>query len=239
MSPSRMGELPQPWRDAVQKVIFTGGALTPRLTHPMFTFFEQVWRRLPEQGIHSSATNPSQPLSIALGSFRVPHNQNLLLFDLRPDIYTYSGADPNDYVPVEPRRFAGQIGWDVTVDGQRPGNTRYELQPIPRQPDQTTQGSSQPGSTATAAEFAAARANQFGAALGAGLALQPQRHQRYGPESMPLTLWLRENQTFRATAGIFRRILSPIAFFEYDLAGILMPATVAADIFNAIAPRQV
>jgi hypothetical protein len=221
------------------RVIMAAGALSERITHPTFQFFEQIWRRLPEQGIHSTTVTPERPISIPMGAFRVPKQQALLLFDLRPDIYTFSGLDPNDWVPVEERRFSGQIGWDVTVDGTRQANTYYELQPLPRQSNQVGLGdvsTPDPGTLAPASAFAAARANAFGASLGAGTALQPQRHQRYGPESLPLTLWVKEGQTFTASAGVFRRIMSPIAFFEFGLAGILMPANLAADIFEEIQP---
>lgn len=228
VSQDRFSSIPVPLRDQVSRVILAGGALTSRLTHPAFSFFEQVWRRFPEQGIFSSTVTFEHPVSIPMGQFRVPKNQALLLFDLRPDIYTFASMDPFDWIPFPPRRLSGQVGWDVMINGSRPPNTRYELQPIVRQADQASVN----------AEFAAARANAFGASLGPGTALQPQRHQRYGPRELPLTLWVHENQTFQVNAGVFRRILAPVAFFEFDLAGILMPANLAADIFDATSPRS-
>jgi hypothetical protein len=227
--------LPRSLREGIQRVLQAGGALSSRVTHPSLLFFEQLWRRLPEQGIFSASLNFANPLSIPMGSFRVPRSQALLLFDLRPDVYTFSGLDPFETIPVEPRRFSTQMGWDVTIDGQRLANTKYELNPVARQQDNPSP-STGAGSVASAAEFAQARAAEFGASLGGGTAIQPQRPERYGPRELPLTLWVREGSTFAAAANIFRRILFPIAFF--DLAGVLMPAELATMLFEQTSLRS-
>lgn len=234
---ARLGALPAPIRQGIQRVLQAGGAISSRVTHPSLLFFEQLWRRLPEQGIFSANLNFSNPLSIPMGTFRVPPRQTLLLFDLRPDVFTFSGADPFDWVPVANRRFSGQMGWDITIDGQRLGNTKFELNPIARVAEQP-QPSQLSGRAGTPAEFAAARAAQFGASLGTGTALQPQRPERFGPRELPLTLWVNEGSTFAVSASIFRRILFPIAFFEFDLAGLLVPAELAATLFQQTSLRE-
>lgn len=218
----RLGSLPAETREKIERVMLAGGSLSSRITHPSLTFFEVLWRKLPEQGIHSASVDFSHPISIQMGAYQVAKQQALLIFDFRPDVYTFSGIDPYDWVPVAERRFAGQMGWDVTVGGQHPANTHFQLQPSPRQLDVASND----------AQFAQVRANAFGTALGTGTALQPQRPTRYGPQSLPLTLWVKESTTFVASANIFRRILFPIAFFEFDFAGLLMPANLAAQIFN-------
>jgi hypothetical protein len=217
-------------RCRAQRVQLAGGALNTVLTDDNSTQpFEQLFRRLPEQGIHNPDISPSQPFTVELGSFQVPTQQALLLFDIRPDIYRFSGIDPNDAVPFEARRFGSQMGYDLTIDGSHPGNTKFELEPVPRQPglafsDQLdTDGLDNPGQTASASAYIQARANRFGASSGAGLSLLPQRHFRYGPSSLPLTLVVSEKETVSFEAVIFKPIQSPIAFFEMDMAGILAP----------------
>lgn len=232
----RMGHVPE-LRAGIQRVLQAGGALPSRVLPSQLQFFEQVWRRLPEQGVFSASLNFSNPLSIAMGSFRVPRSQALVLFELRPDVYTFSGADPFDWVPVTERRFAGQMGWDITIDGQRLANTRYELNPVARTQDNPVP-SQNVGSTASQAEFAAVRAAEFGTSLGAGTAIQPQRTDRYGPKELPLSLWVKEGSTFSVSAAIFRRILFPVAFFEFDLAGVLMPAELAGTLFQQTSLRD-
>lgn len=234
----RLGALPAPLRNAIQRVLQAGGSISSRVTHPSLLFFEQLWRRLPEQGVFSASLNFANPLSIQMGVFRVPRSQTLLLFDLRPDVYTFSGVDPFDTVPVAARRFSTQMGWDVTVDGQRVGNTKFELNPVARTAEQPAP-STLPNRAGSPAEFAAARAAAFGASLGTGTALQPQRPDRFGPRELPLTLWVNEGSSFAASASIFRRILFPIAFFEFDLAGLLLPSELASTLFQQTSLREV
>lgn len=234
---ARLQALPAPLRNAIQRVLQAGGSLPSRVTHPTLTFFEQVWRRLPEQGVFSAGLNFANPLSIQMGVFRVPVSQTLLLFDLRPDVYTFSGVDPFDTIPVQERRFSTQMGWDITIDGQRVGNTRFELNPVARTAEQPAP-SKLTGRAGSPAEFAAARAAQFGASLGTGTALQPQRPQRFGPAELPLTLWVNENSSFAVSASIFRRITFSIAFFEFDLAGLLLPSELATKLFQQTSLRE-
>jgi hypothetical protein len=231
--PGRMEQTLQkmPW---LRQVFLAGGSLASQITHPTFTPFEQLYRRLPEQGVHSSNVTPSRPLTIFMGGFRVPPRQTVLIFDFRPDIYRFSGVDPNDFVPFETRRFSGQMGWDVQVDNQRSPNTKFELQPLPAQQEDTPD--IRIGATAPASAFAAARANAFAATAGPGTALLPQRPRPYGPRDLPLTLVVPSGSRFVARAIFFRPIVAPIAFFEFDVAGIQMPANLAADMLRAFVP---
>jgi hypothetical protein len=224
-----------------QRVQLAGGALNTVLTDTNATRpFEQLFRRLPEQGIHDPGISPSRPFTVELGSFQVPDQQALLLFDLRPDIYRFSGIDPNDAVPFEARRFGSQMGYDVTIDGNHPGNTKYELEPVPRQPGLAfsqsldTDALDNPGRPANNSAYVQARANRFGAASGAGQSLMPQRHFRFGPWSLPLTLLVSEKEVIAFEVVIFKPVQSPIAFFEMDMAGILAPLNMTRQLLNCI-----
>lgn len=228
-------------RARAYRVVTAGGALPDVLTDDRSTQpFEQLFRRLPEDGIHDPTISPVRPFKFECGAFRVPSQQALLLFDLRPDIYRFSGVDPNDAVPVEARRFGSQVGFEITVDGNHPGNTRFELEPIRRQtglefqPNQGTDTVDNPGTLPPASAFVQARANRFGAASGAGLSLLPQRPFRYGPSSLPLTLVITENQSFAIHVVVFKPIQTPIAFFEFDMAGILLPLQLAGALLDCI-----
>lgn len=223
-----------------ERVLLAGGALNNTLTDRDTNPFEQVFRRLPEQGIHSPTISTQKPFVLELGSFQVPKEMALLLFDIRPDVYRFSGIDPNDAVPFEARRFGSQMGYDFTINGSHQGKTRFELEPIPRQeglafsPLLGTDTLNNPGYLPRPSAFAQARANRFGASSGAGLALMPQRHFRYGPTSLPLTLMLSENDVAEFKAVIFKPIQSPVAFFEMDMAGLLMPLNKAKALLECI-----
>jgi len=232
-------------RCRASRVQLAGGALNEVLTDPATsTPFEQVFRRLPGQGIHNPNISPARPFFLELGSFRVPSQQTLLLFDLRPDIYRFSGVDPNDALPVAARRFATQVGYDLTINGNHPGNTRFELEPIePQQglafqPNQGTDRLNNPGRLPSDAEFVQARRNRFGAASGAGTSLMPQRTFRFGPSSLPLTLVLEENQSLALQAVVFKPIQSPIAFIEFDIAGILAPKLLVTGLLDCLALKS-
>lgn len=233
---------PEEFQCRASRVLSSGGALNTVLTNPDdVSPFEQLFRRLPEQGIHSPTISPNSPFIFPLGSFIVPREQALVLFDLRPDIYRFSGLDPNDTMPVENRRFASQVGYEVTIDGLHPGNLRMELEPLPRQqvePQLGTDIAENPQTFPPNNVYVQAQANRFGGPSGAGLSLLPQRPFRYGPESLPLTLMLTENQIFEAKAVIFKPIQAPIAFFEWDMAGALVPLNSFRDVIACMGLRR-
>ncbi len=215
--------------DAAQRVQLAGGALNTLLVHPEVTPFEQLYRRLPSEGMFVPTVSPERPFVFELGAFRVPDTFDLLLFDLRPDIYRFQGVDPGDTVPVEARRFSSIMGFELTVDQRHLGNVLFQLDPVPIQTDTQAFAPEIRSSEFTGvlqtppARFNISAASSFANAAGAGLSLLPQRPQRYGPLSVPFTLYVRSGQTVQVRCVIFRPIPSPIAFIEYDIAGLLLP----------------
>lgn len=213
---------------AAQRVQLAGGALNSLMVHPFITPFEQLYRRLPEEGMFDPGVSPQRPFAFELGAFQVPDRFGLAIFDLRPDVYRLSGLDPGDFVPVEARRFASIMGFEITIDQRHAGNTRFELDPIAIQataqafttvPAPSARGATPPPPSV----FNIAAANSFANAAGAGTALMPQRPTRYGPLSVPFMLVARSKQTVQLRCVIFRPVPSPIAFIEYDMAGMLFP----------------
>ena len=219
------------------RVQLAGGALNTLLVHPEVTPFEQLYRRLPEEGMFLDSVSPETPFTFELGAFRVPDTFTLLLFDLRADIYRFSGVDPGDTIPVEARRFSSVLGFRLSIDQRQPANLLYQLDPVPIQsfPQAFTQpiggGSELPPAVANqlgvanGSRFNIAAATSFAAASGSGDQLQPQRPTRYGPLSVPFTMYVRPGQTFQVECVLFNPLPSPIAFIEYDIAGMLMPDT--------------
>jgi hypothetical protein len=220
------------------RMLLVGAGLATTLLHPSVLPFERLWRRLPEQGLHSGVS-PTRPFIIELGSFRVPKDRALLIYDFRPDVYRFSGIDPNDWVPVESGRFQ-QITYDVVVNGNhRPGNKEFEIQPIPRQFQSNefiNPLPTDPEQPFPQTLFNQARFNQFGSAAGAGMALLPQRAFRYGARNAPFTLFLNQNDTFTARAVFWRPVMSPLAFIEFDFAGFELPKNTALDILSCFNP---
>lgn len=242
---------------SAERVQLAGGALQTLIVHPSARPFEQLYRRLPEEGLFAPTVSPQRPFVGELGAFRVPDNFMLLLFDLRPDIYRFSGIDAGDYVPVQPRRFSSIVGFDLTIDGQHPDNVQFELDPAPIQrsslqayaPQPVTPPTTVTPQSAAAAfllgldqaptpqsEFNLAAANSFADAAGAGTSLLPQRPTRYGALSAPFTLFVPSSKTIQIRFVAFRPMPSPIAFIEYDIAGVLVPKTWAVSLLECAKP---
>ncbi len=220
-----------------QRVQLAGAALNQVMVHPAVEPFEYMFRRLPEQGVHG-AVSPQNPFRIELGGFRVPEQMSLFIFDFQPRLYRFSGADPNDTMPFEDRRFSTQVGYAIFIDGIQPANLRFELQPIPRQvaPAAYVPSPPQPGQILPQTSFDQAAFNRFGASAGSGLATLPQRTERYGARDLPLCLYVRESQVFEPFAIFWRPVLTPIAFIEFDFAGILMPRSTGEKLLDCLRP---
>lgn len=223
-----------------RRVVDAGGRVVSEILPQQFVPFEQLYRRLPEEGMFSPNVSPNSPFKFELGAFTVPPQMTLYIFDIRPDIYRFSGVDPGDYVPIEARRFGSIMGFDITVSQQHQGNLNFELSPVPIQftSQQAFADRNLTFPQANASQFAVGQANQFANAAGSGASLQPQRPFRYGALSIPWTLYATAGQTVQATCVIFRPIPSPIAFIEYDIAGLLVPKYWSDQLADAIKPPK-
>lgn len=224
----------------VQRFVEAGGNLTSQTLHPAIIPFEQLYRRLPEEGMFSPTVAPGNPFTFELGAFQVPEKMALLIYDLRPDIYRFSGVDPGDYMPIEERRFGSIMGFDLTIDQQRKGEVAFELDPVPiqRQSQQAfpNQNRVQPG--ANTSQQAVSAFSSFANPAGAGNALLPQRPTRFGALNIPFTLWAITGQTVQVRCVIFRPVPAPIAFIEFDLAGVLVPQYWMDNLKEIIKPPQ-
>jgi len=237
LAPGEPGrQLSRGWCNA-ERVVLAGGALTSQIVHPSITQFEQLFRVLPEEGMFDPRVTPQRPFSFEMGAFRAPGRMALALFDLRPDIYRFSGIDAGDYVPVEARRFASIMGFDILIDGRRTdGNIQYQLDPQAIQHGGTQAYQPEPGSTDLYAALDIGQSSSFASPAGSGNALTPQRPTRYGALSLPFMMLVRSGQVVQIRCVIFRRIPSPIAFIEYDIAGLLIPEQILSTYLECIKP---
>jgi hypothetical protein len=219
-------------------VTLAGGALNTVMVDPMFTPFEQLFRSLPEQGMFDPDVSPSRPFAFEMGSFRVDTNMALLVFDLRPDVYRWSGVDAGDYIPVEARRFSASMGFDFWVDQRHSlANVQYQLDPQPIDWAGTQAFAPNPGSTDLFTSLDISAAQSFASVAGAGTSLLPQRHQRFGAQNVPFMLLARSSQTVQLRCVIFHPIPSPIAFVEYSISGMLVPEQIVEAYLECMKPR--
>ncbi len=205
------------------RVVLAGGALNSVMVDPQFIPFERLYRALPEEGMFSPNTSPSRPVVFELGAFRLPSNMALLLFDMRPDVYRWSGVDAGDYVPVEARRFGSCMGFDLWVDQRHSlAAVEYQLDPQPIGWTGSIAFAPNPGGTDLSSTMDISAATTFGSPAGTGNALMPQRPTRPGAQNIPFMMLAKSGQTVQLRCVIFHPIPSPIAFIEYSMSGLLM-----------------
>jgi hypothetical protein len=214
------------------RVQFAGSWLLQLANHPTTTPFEHSFRKLPQDGIF--AATPERPSVIELGAFPVPASMVLLVLDWRFDIYRPNGAIVGDVVPIEERRLALQIGWDVVFTAKRTANIEYEITPSPPTIGSLSAYKSNPNAgiipdnfgiaipPASQVEFDRIRFLQTQEPSGLGASMLPQRHRRDVQPQMPFTYILEENQTIQFLNIAFQPVPIPIAFFEVEFSGLLL-----------------
>ncbi len=213
---------------SAERVLKAGGEITGYVTPDSIVPFEAVYRRLPVDGIFEAT--PSQPVQFDMGFFQVPQTMALVLLDWHFDIYRPSGAAAGDYVPLEPNRLSTQVGWNIQSNQRVQGNFHYELNPIPAAQSRPSYQSNPnpgfipggPGTPATDDQFTAARFQQVQAASG-DLSILPQRHHRQGLMPCPAPWSLHSSSSLTISCHVFRAIQIPIAFFEAEVFGFLIP----------------
>lgn len=243
---------------SLHRVAQAGGAISQLLVHPSFVPFEQLYRKLPEQGVFTAT--PERNFVFELGAFRIPQQMAFVLLDYSFNIHRLSGAAAGDTVPIERQRLATLLGYDVKISETRKGNLLFELDP---QPIEATQNAFAPNQTggiilnaappdrpgivpvfpsgsgpqpATPSQFASANFQRVASPAGPGLSLLPQRPGRQGARDVPFTFVAYENQVVSFQVVIFKPIPIPLAFFEVDAAGMLVPQNLLADMFEGMRP---
>lgn len=243
---------------SLTRVAQAGGAISQLLVHPSFVPFEQLFRKLPEQGVFTAT--PERNFIFELGAFEVPQQMAFVMLDYSFNIHRLSGAAAGDTVPIESQRLATLMGYDVKINETRKGNLLYELDPQPIQATQEAFAPQQTGGTilsappvaipgvlpifpdgagpqpASPAQFAVANFQRVANPAGPGLSLLPQRPQRQGARDVPFTYVATENQRVSFQTVIFKPIPIPLAFFEVDVTGMLVPQNVLSDMFEGMKP---
>lgn len=108
-----------------------GGDLLAQLLHPSITVFEQMYRTSPTDAWFASSVSGSSPVQFEIGSYRVPQGVCLWLQNYEFSVFRPSGQDAGDFVRAEDDRFSNTIGFDLTINGTRPGSIKFQLDPSP------------------------------------------------------------------------------------------------------------
>lgn len=224
------------------RVHLAGGTLMQYIGHPSIIPFESVYRRFPQDGIFTAS--PTEPFRFEMGAFRVPEQMVLVMLDQRFDIYRPSGFAAGDFIPFEDRRLPISVGWNMRATTQLQGNFHYELQPY-APTDAFQQFGSNPnpgfipggnGQLAPPGAFAQAQAMQVLGASGAGDQVMQQRHHRDGLMKVPFPFYIREKEALQFECVVFNAIPVPVAFFEVEVVGVLLPLNQVSELNNSMVP---
>jgi hypothetical protein len=198
-----------------------GGSLMEYAPSENVLWFEQLYRKLPPDGMFGAL--PEKPVTFTMGAFRVPQSMVLIVFDYSFDIYRFSGAAAGDFIPIEENRLSTQVGWDIKVDNNRPANLNFQI--IPQVQVQTQQpfATIRAGVPPQAWQFDEIRATQGQGPAGPALSLMPQRRHRNGLVQLSNPYVAKSGSVLQVATSIINTIPIPIAFFEADIAGMLVP----------------
>jgi hypothetical protein len=210
-----------------------GGWLTQLALHSSLQPIEQLYRKLPSDGIYSAT--PSHPFTIEMGTYTVPANMVLFVLDWRFDLYKPNGAIVGDTRPVPDRSWSLSIGWDVLFSDKHQGVNNFEITPalppagvVDQQPNF--------GFPSPDDAFTKMRALNTQLPGGAGGAMLPQRHRRDVQVTMPFTYILEANQNLRMRMIAINPVSIALAFFEAEFSGLIVPANAFKRFIAAAAP---
>lgn len=117
---------------AADRVIPAGGALASHLLSPEVVPFSRIRRLLSSPGMYTA--RKGRPYQAVVFAYTVPQQTTLALCGATTRLYTFDPLAAGDAVPLENRRLALSIGYDLTfATAHRPGNIEAGL--IPIEPD--------------------------------------------------------------------------------------------------------
>lgn len=218
---------PQPMAAVVMdtvRAMSVGGEMLKYVQSEQLLYFEQLYRVIAPRGLYNAS--PNKPLTFTMGAFRVPRNQVLVVVDYSFDIYRFSGAAAGDFVPLERNRLPTQIGWDITINANRPGSLSYQIIPQVQTQNNQQYASGSPLQQAQGFDFDAIRAQQLQGPAGPALSMMPQRHHRSGLVQVNNNYVAKSNETVAVTCSVINSVPTPLAFFEANICGILFPQNV-------------
>lgn len=221
-----------------QDVHQPGGESLFGLQSPQFQTVEELYRILPDDSWFQPTVGPGNPIQFELGAFTVPNSQHYWLFDYEFSVFRFSGVDAGDFLKAEAGRFAGVMGFDITINGNRPSHLLYQLDPQPAQIQKQTFTTFNPqGATNNNSAFNRSTAQSFAATASQGTSVLPVRRAVQGAENVPFTFIAREQDKVSLSVIIFKRIRSPIAAVEARHGGYLLQSSLSQTLQFRMRPR--
>jgi len=217
---------------AITSVLFAGGRATNDVVPVQYRITEYLWSKAPDESMFGVVT-PTRPFQFEIGAYEVPQNSSFWITDYEFKLKRPSGIDVNDVLDAEEGRGSGFMGWDLTVNGQRLNNIRFELDPSPTSLSREAFGSF---ANPQAAQFNKAQFNSFAVSAGPGLSLLPVRSTVMGSRTSPFCVIAEPAARVALGAVLFRPITFPVTSFQGRVAGYLVPSDTSARVMKRLAP---
>jgi len=221
-----------------QDVHQPGGESLFALQAPQLQTVEELYRILPDDSWFQPTVGPGNPIQFELGAFTVPNSQHYWLFDYEFSVFRFSGVDAGDFLKAEAGRFSGVMGFDITINGNRPSHLLYQLDPQPAQIQKQTFTTFNPqGATNNNSAFNRSTAQSFAATASQGTSVLPVRRAVQGAENVPFTFIAKEQDKVSLSVIIFKRVKSPIAAVEARHGGYLLQSSLSQTLQFRMRPR--
>jgi hypothetical protein len=237
-----------------------GGDFINSLRHPVFTPLEQLWRKLPNEGVFQAS--PAQPAMLEIGAFRVPTNMTLILGEYTLQTFRFNGVLANDLLPMERQRLPTSLGWDMNFSQMREGNLEFEIIPT-NAPVNSRAAFVNPDPFTTALQgtgiafeqtplgdlyneedippegadtvYNKARSSVLGNPAGSAL-MPPSGRTAQGPQRFPFTYMVNQNDVVQIRAIIFQPIGVPVGFFQASISGYLIGSARLEELLRGARP---
>lgn len=123
--------------DECQKVVISGGMIAQGVQHPVFTPFEQLYRK--HTPSNAFVATEDRPVTFELGAYTVPASMALLVTEYEFKLFRRTSV--GDCVPVEDERASCSVGWNINLEQLQRGQFLYRVLPTAVQsPKQFAQG---------------------------------------------------------------------------------------------------
>lgn len=206
-----------------------GGLLVKSLQTVAFDTFETVLSVLPDASIYSPSVSLNQTVKLDLGEYTVPKGRMFLLTNYKFGLVGLSGLEAGGGGELPTDQFQNSLGFDLTINRQRPATLNYQLVPV----DPPTVLTVTAPDTLTVSTILVP-SPRLAPASPAGLSLLPPRDTRQGDAQLPFTIFAQEAQAVAVSAVIFRRISTPITAIKASLQGYLISQQVGVSLLQRL-----
>jgi hypothetical protein len=207
-----------------------------------------MYRVIVNESMLAPGLSPTRPFQTQAGAYTVPNTTTLFVVGQQMRIFGQSGVIPGAATPFDDE-LSDVCGYIMGVNGAVQESVMFQNAPVEsaatRQAFESTvpvsfpqgeSGRAAAGRTPPAA-FNRAAVGAFASTAGQGTSLRPPLNDAIAQQgSGPWTVIAHENSRVSMDLVIYRRILLPVAFFQFQFWGYMVPKTLATYLLASSRP---